>query len=469
MTRDSASLSPRLPRPFRPVSPSRSRLIPWGRRQAVSRLRFGRHASQENATILVLPSWIVGARTKPIARPNKAKWFSRTKPMMRDQTKPTVRDQTKPISLRSVMGKEFAADPALPRPLGPIGRRSGDGTKPIAYATDDPGNSSDHDQPRSTSPISASAPIGKTKPIRRPNEANRDGRGDREARPRRPRLQDERSETTAAQWPRNEPNSGRIALPIHHFGRAIRAQRGPQRPSRPPSGPRHGGNSPWHCRKPARSLQLAIRNSIGTITVRPHVRRHPAPPVGRLRPLQGPGQADRGQHAGGPAGGPHRPAGGRRQLRRRPGVHGARDREGRRPGTDQERPPRAADRQDRPRRAGRADGPGRPVDPVREDRADGHHALRPPGLGQDDHLRQARPAADRPRAQAAARRRRPPAPGGHRAAEGHRPAARRPGPRRGPATADPVKVCRRGVVEARSAAATRSSSTPPAGCTSTTS
>ena len=61
----------------------------------------------------------------------------------------------------------------------------------------------------------------------------------------------------------------------------------------------------------------------------------------------------------------------------------------------QERPARAADRQDRPRRARRADGAGRPVDPVREDRADGHHALRPARVGQDDDLRQARPAARR--------------------------------------------------------------------------
>ena len=38
-------------------------------------------------------------------------------------------------------------------------------------------------------------------------------------------------------------------------------------------------------------------------------------------------------------------------------------------------------------------GPVRPVDPVREDGADCLHALRPAGLGQDDHLRQAREAA----------------------------------------------------------------------------
>ena len=73
-------------------------------------------------------------------------------------------------------------------------------------------------------------------------------------------------------------------------------------------------------------------------------------------------------------------------------------RQGRRHPVDQEHPARAADRQDRPRRADRADGAGRSVDPLREGRPDGPDALRPPGLGQDDDLRQARPAACQRRA-----------------------------------------------------------------------
>ena len=143
-------------------------------------------------------------------------------------------------------------------------------------------------------------------------------------------------------------------------------------------------------------------------------------------------------------------------------------RQGGRHAVDQERPARAADRQDRPRRAGRADGAGRPVDPVREGRADGPDALRPPGLGQDDDLRQARAAAGVARAQAAAGRGRPPAPGGRRAAQGHRRAARRAGLQPRPARTR-SRSARTPWSRPTARAATRSSSTPPAGCTSTTS
>ena len=91
-----------------------------------------------------------------------------------------------------------------------------------------------------------------------------------------------------------------------------------------------------------------------------------------------------------------------------------------------------------------------PVDPsIRFEKSgpDDPHALRPPGLGQDDHLRQARAAARRAGPQAAARRGRPPAPGGRRAAQGHRPAARRPGLQPRP-DSNPVKVCQDAVIEA---------------------
>ena len=94
---------------------------------------------------------------------------------------------------------------------------------------------------------------------------------------------------------------------------------------------------------------------------------------------------------------------------------------------DQEHSSRAADRQDRPRRADRADGAGRSVDPVREGRDDGPDVVRPSGLGQDDDLRQAGAAAAVAGPQADAGRGRPPAPGGHRAAQGHRRPDRRSG------------------------------------------
>ena len=76
-------------------------------------------------------------------------------------------------------------------------------------------------------------------------------------------------------------------------------------------------------------------------------------------------------------------------------------------------------------------GPTDPSIRFAEGRADDPDALRPPGLGQDDDLRQAGPAAGVAGPQAAARRRRPPAPGGRRAAQGHRPAASDPGLQRG--------------------------------------
>ena len=70
--------------------------------------------------------------------------------------------------------------------------------------------------------------------------------------------------------------------------------------------------------------------------------------------------------------------------------------------------------------------------------------------------------------QAAARRGRPPAPGGRRAAQGHRPAARRAGLQRGRARTR-SRSARTPWSRPTARAATRSSSTPPAGSTSTTS
>ena len=71
-----------------------------------------------------------------------------------------------------------------------------------------------------------------------------------------------------------------------------------------------------------------------------------------------------------------------------------------------------------------ADGAGRSQIPLRQGSAHRPHALRPAGLRQDDHRRQARPDAARPGPQAAARRRRLAAPRRRRAAQGPRRADR---------------------------------------------
>ena len=158
-------------------------------------------------------------------------------------------------------------------------------------------------------------------------------------------------------------------------------------------------------------------------------------------------RSDRSEHAGRPARGPHGAAGSRRQLQRRPGVHGA--------GSPSRRSGPQVIKSIRPEQQivkivhdELIELMG-PVDPsIRFEKTgpDGPDALRPAGLGQDDDLRQARPAAGRPGPQADAGRRRPPAPGGRRAAQGHR----RPGRRAGlqPGDSDPVTVCQQALVEA---------------------
>ena len=130
--------------------------------------------------------------------------------------------------------------------------------------------------------------------------------------------------------------------------------------------------------------------------------------------------------------------------------------------------PEPADRQHRLRRARRPDGAGRSLAPLQA----GRHrpdALRPAGLRQDDHLRQARPHAQGARPQAAARRRRLAAPRRRRAAAGARRAARRPRLLRTRRNGPGRRLPERRDARPRSRVPTSSSSTPPAGCTSTTS
>ena len=106
-----------------------------------------------------------------------------------------------------------------------------------------------------------------------------------------------------------------------------------------------------------------------------------------------------------------------------------------------------------------------PVDPaIRFEKSWPHDpdALRPPGLGQDDDLRQARPMARRSGSQTAARRRRPPAARRRRAVEGHRRSTRHPRLQPRP-TPTRSRSARRPWSRPTARAATRSCSTPPAG------
>ena len=125
-----------------------------------------------------------------------------------------------------------------------------------------------------------------------------------------------------------------------------------------------------------------------------------------------------------------------------------------------------AGREDRPRRADRADGLGHVADRVRAAAADDDPARGPPGLGQDDDRGQARAAAAEGRQEAGARRRRPAAPGRDRAADPARRAGRRPRVR-GRAQRSGQGGARRHRARAARTAATSSSSTPRAACTST--
>ena len=154
-------------------------------------------------------------------------------------------------------------------------------------------------------------------------------------------------------------------------------------------------------------------------------------------------------------------------------------REGDRPGGHQQPAAGAVDGEDRLRRAGQADGPGRHADLPRPAAADGHHDVRPAGLGQNDDLRQARevPASARGTIRCWPR----PTCSGPAAVEQLRVLGEQVGV---PVYTDPTKVAPHGQVRQgrggrglpggdrsrrRRPAATSSSSTPPAGCTSTTS
>ena len=188
------------------------------------------------------------------------------------------------------------------------------------------------------------------------------------------------------------------------------------------------------------------------------------------RDLQGPArqgsalgvrrQRDAARHPPGPARRRRRAAGRQAVRHVRPRAGAGR---GGQPGAE----PRAAGRQDRQRGARRHPRRRDADAPVREDAADRHHAGRPPGLGQDDAGRQARPLAEGPGAYPAARRRRPPATERRHPARRRRRAGRGTGvragagqrlrPRRGPrhrrgdaVFGDPVSVARAGIAEARS-------------------
>ena len=147
-----------------------------------------------------------------------------------------------------------------------------------------------------------------------------------------------------------------------------------------------------------------------------HVRRArrspPGDPLRRPRPRQ----ADRGRRRQGDARDPPRAARGRRQLQGREAVHG--DAQGALPrlGRAVEPRPRPADRQDRQRGAGDADGRLRPRPRVRLVGPHGDPDGGPPGLGQDDGLREAGAAARRAGQERGAGRLRHAAPGGRRAA-----------------------------------------------------
>ena len=118
------------------------------------------------------------------------------------------------------------------------------------------------------------------------------------------------------------------------------------------------------------------------------------PPGGpRRRPL--PRQADRGRREQGDAPGAPGAARGRRELQGRQGVHRRGEGARARPGRARLPQPGPAGREDRLRGAHRADGRLGSRARLREARAHGDPDGRPPGLGQDHRLRQARRAPAR--------------------------------------------------------------------------
>ncbi|CAA9261312.1 MAG: Signal recognition particle protein Ffh, partial [uncultured Corynebacteriales bacterium] len=155
--------------------------------------------------------------------------------------------------------------------------------------------------------------------------------------------------------------------------------------------------------------------------------RHPVRPARRgLHHAAGQGTTLRGRHRRHGARDPHRAAGGGRRAAGGQGVRrGGQGTGPRRGGLPRAEPGPAGHRH---RQRGARLRPRRrdPAAAVRQAAADGDHARRPAGLGQDDAGRQARPVAARPGAHPAAGRRRPPA-----AERGHPAAGGRPPGRRG--------------------------------------
>ena len=202
-----------------------------------------------------------------------------------------------------------------------------------------------------------------------------------------------------------------------------------------------------------------------------HVRDPQRPALRRLRQAHPPGRADRRGHLDRAARGPHRAARGRRLAAGGPLLRPVGRRQGARPGGDQVGDAGPAGGQDRARRARRdAARRGRARAPARRLAARADPDGRAAGLGQDHDDREARAAAQGPRGQAGADglARHPP-PGGDGAARDPRDPGRRrhPADRPRPGRRSPSPGARSS--RRRSAATTWSCSTPPGGCTSTTS
>ena len=141
---------------------------------------------------------------------------------------------------------------------------------------------------------------------------------------------------------------------------------------------------------------------------------------GRPRRPPEEGEARRGVDLARDARDPPRAARGRRQLHRRPRLRRPRPREGARRGGPEEPDAGPAGREGRARGADGADGGGRVGARLRE--VHGDPARRPPGLGQDDGLSEARARTPQAGPQAGPRRRRPAAPSRDRPARAARQA-----------------------------------------------
>ena len=210
-------------------------------------------------------------------------------------------------------------------------------------------------------------------------------------------------------WPATSsaPSAKLTADQREHLQRADRAA-----PRRAPGGGVRATASGCFAEKPKRFVEPdrgllggaeALRPApVSWSRVRPALR---PPPGDALRRPQ-PRQADRGRRRQGDARDPPRAARGRRQLQGRQAVHRAG--EGALPRRRRARraQPRPAGGEDRRRGARGADGRREPRPRLRLLGPDGDPDGRPPGLGQDDRLREARQA---PRRRGQEGRRSPPA------------------------------------------------------------